>query len=218
MRKLAVAAIFCVAAGSIALAAAPPKSAKTPGQKAKTVKGHVKATRASNSPQTVGTVTYDTGTNAGFAPVSNGTNIGNRFNSNLGGPLLMTGSVSMLTFFPAGSAGYVTVFGPPTGGGAAPNLGSFQVLSLTPNTFNVAAIGPVNVGPDFLAGLWENGSAVRVGMDNMSVGAQGFHAFQLNTNFPGSGTGFTPNPTQNAMVRSTGNLVVPVELMNFSIH
>jgi hypothetical protein len=213
-KKLAIAVLMCVAAGSL-LAAAPPKLGK--GPKAKAVKGRVKAVRAKDAPHVVGTVTYDTGTNnAGFSSGS-GTNVGNRFNSALGAPLLNTGNVSALSIFPAGSAGYVTVFGPPNTMGTASNLGSFQFTGAAPAAFNVVGLPGIAVGPDFLAGVWQNGPSVAVGMDNLTVGGQGFHAFNLNTNFPGAGTGFAPIPTRNALVRATGNILVPVELMNFSV-
>lgn len=213
---LAVTAVALLAAGSLAIAAAPSKVGH--GPKAKAVKGRVQAKRASDAPHVVGTVTYDTGTNnAGFSSGA-GTNVGNHFNSALGGPLLMTGNVASLSIFPAGTGGYVTVFGPPNTMGTAANLGSFQFLGAAPAAFNVVALPGIPVGPDFLAGLWQNGSQVAVGMDNMTANGQGFHAFNLNTNFPGAGTGFTPIPSRNALVRAIGNILVPVELMNFQIN
>ena len=45
----------------------------------------------------------------------------------------------------------------------------------------------------------------------------GFHAFQLVTHYPGAGTGFAPVANRNTLIRAHGNIVVPVELMNFSI-
>ena len=222
MKRIAV-VLMCVAAGSLALAAAPAKGAKgakaVKGEKAKTVKGRGKAVRAgTRAPNVVGTVTYD-----GFSDVlvilgGSGINIGNRFNSNLGGPLLMTGQVSALTFYPAATSGYLTLFGPPNTMGTASNKGSFQFTGGAPGTFITFNLPNIAVGSDFLAGLW-NGPAGFGGVQLVpeTVGGQGFHAFRINTNSPGSGTGFAPIAGLNAIVRSTGNILVPVELMNFQV-
>jgi hypothetical protein len=224
-KKVALVATLFLTAGALTLgAAAPPRSQKEikakGALKAKGAKAHAKAVRAKDAPHVVGTVTYDTGAaNAGGWPGPQN-NVGNRFDSAAGGPLLMTGQVSMVTFFPvqAGGTGFVTLFGPPNGGGSASNLGSIQVSGPIANTFNIVNVGNIAVGPDFLAGAWQllPGTLVN-GMDNMSVGGQGFHAFGCNTNFPGACTGFVTVPGQNALVRSTGNILVPVELMNFQV-
>lgn len=215
-KKLAVGLVMCMAAASLASSAPAKPRLKKPGQKL--THAPVKGNRASRAPHVVGTVTYDTGANnAGFFPQTAGLNIGNRFNSDMGGPLLMTGQLTMATFFPQAATGFITVFGPPNSMGSAANFGSFLISGLAPGTFNSANVGPAAVGPDFLAGAWLNGSSVGIGMDNMTVGGQGFHAFQAVTHFPGSATGFAPIPSRNTLVRATGNILVPVELMNFSV-
>jgi hypothetical protein len=213
---VAVIALAALVAGSVTFAVAAPKrltSAKD--AKGKAAKGKVKARHG--GPNVVGTIVYDTGVpNAGFHPGPKN-NAGNRFNSDMGGPLLMTGQLTMIAFFPnVSGTGFVTAFGPPDGAGVAPNLGSFGVSGIVPNQFNTVSVGAIPVGPDFLAGAWET-TTLRQGMDNMSVAPQGFHAFDLNTNFPNSGTGFAAIPGQNALVRATGNILVPVELMNFQV-
>jgi hypothetical protein len=215
-KKLAVGLVMCMAAASVASSAPARPRLKSPSQKLAhpAVKGH----RAVHAPHAIGTVTYDTGANnAGFFPQTSGLNIGNRFNSDMGGPLLMTGQLTMATFFPQAATAFITAFGPPNSMGTAANFGSFLISGLIPGTFNSANIGPAAVASDFLAGAWLNGSSVGVGMDNMSVSAQGFHAFQLVTHFPGAGTGFAPIANRNTLVRATGNIIVPVELMNFSV-
>jgi hypothetical protein len=215
-KKLAVGLVMCMAAASLASSAPAKPRLKSPNQKLlhPAVKGH----RAARVPHVVGTVTYDTGANnAGFPPPTGGLNIGNRFNSDMGGPLLMTGQLSRATFFPQTGTAFITVFGPPNSMGSAANFGSFLFSGLAPGTFNTGAFGPVAVGGDFLAGAWLNGGSVNIGMDNMSVSGQGFHAFQAVTHFPGSCTGFTPIPNRNTLVRAHGNIIVPVELMNFSV-
>ena len=216
-KKIAVIAVLAVAAGSLTWAAGTPKrSQQQLAAKQKAAKGKVRAARA---PQVVGTVVYDTGApNAGFHPGVPKNNAGNRFNSDMGGPLLMTGQVTMAAIFPDRTgSGFVTIFGPPNGAGSAVVLLSYAVSGMAQSAFNTATFPPVGVGPDFLAGAWET-SSLHQGMDNMSVAPQGFHAFDLITHFAtGVGTGFAAIPGQNALVRATGNILVPVELMNFQI-
>jgi hypothetical protein len=43
----------------------------------------------------------------------------------------------------------------------------------------------------------------------------GFHGMQINF-AGGTGTGFSTIAGENMMVRATGDILVPVELMNFS--
>jgi hypothetical protein len=214
-KKIAVIALLSVAAGSLTWAAATPKRNQQLAAKAKAARGKVKAGQA---PRLIGTVIYDTGMpGAGFhqGPKNNA---GNRFNSDMGAALLMTGQVTMAAIFPnVSGTGFVTIFGPPDGAGNAAVLVSSLVTGMVGNAFNTVTLAPVGVGPDFLAGAWET-TVLHQGMDNMSVAPQGFHAFDLNTNFSiGLGTGFAPIAGQNALVRAGGNILVPVELMNFQI-
>jgi hypothetical protein len=191
---------------------------KVEGTRSRSRTAGARVARAIPKPRIIGTITYDTGANnAGFFPPTAGITVGNRFNSDMGGPLAMTNEITQLTFFPQAPTAYLTVFGPPNAGGTAPNLSTILLTGLAPGTFNYAFIGtPIPVGSDFLVGAWLNGGSVGIGMDNMTMSGQGFHAFQLVTNFPGPGTGFQAVPNRNALLRATLP-PIPVELMNFSV-
>lgn len=220
-KKIALIAMVSFVAGSVAIAAPKLNKERQAAKAAKIAnsksKAKAKAVRRAGAPNVVGTVTYDTGVNnAGFHPGPKN-NAGNRFNSDMGAGLLMTGQLSQIAVFPKTTYGFVTAFGPPDGAGNAIVLSSIFFSGAAPSAFNTINVG-IGVGPDFLVGAWEIHPTIQVGMDNMSVGGQGFHAFDLNTNFSiGLGTGFAPIAGQNALVRATGNILVPVELMNFQV-
>ena len=171
--------------------------------------------------QVVGTVQYDTGVNVGFHPDVGQRVVGNRFNSDMGGPLLMTGMVTMATLFPQ-NAGFqsLSICGAPNGTTAM--VLAFFSANLIANQFNAVTLTPaVTVGPDFLGlfiGFYGGTPAGLLGMDDMiNPGQVGFHAM--------SGTyvgGMTVNnlatvPNRNAMFRATGDILVPVELMDFKL-
>jgi hypothetical protein len=175
-------------------------------------------------PEFFGTVTYDTGTNAGFHPDgSSGANlnrtVGNRFNSALGGPLLMTGMVTMLTAFPASSGGLsVSIASTPTPGNTATVL-AFINANLMAGAFNAIPIA-ATVPPDFLGifvGTFNgNNPAGLLGMSDMQNVNQGYHAIQAFY-AAGAQTMIEVVPNRNAMIRATGDILVPVELMDFKI-
>ena len=185
----------------------------------------VEAKIVPDAPEVLGTITYDTAVNAGFHPdVPVGSpnlnrTVGNRFNSALGGPLLMTGMVTMLTLFPASNAlASFSIAGPPSAGGSAPVI-VFASATLMANQFNSVPIA-ATVGTDFLGvflGIY-NGTnpAGLVGMSDMQNLGQGYHAVQAFYAL-GSQTMIQTVPNRNAMVRATGDILVPVELMEFKI-
>ena len=77
---------------------------------------------------------------------------------------------------------------------------------------------PVAVGADFMAGQYVGSfdGPDQAGLRAASVAGQGFHAHQMN--FVGTiATGVVPLPGQNSMFRATGNILMPVELMDFQI-
>jgi hypothetical protein len=175
----------------------------------------------------VGTVQYDTGTNAGFHPDgANGGNlnrtVGNRFNSALGGPLLAAGTVTMLTVFPAnGGTQSVSI------GSAPSTMGTVMVFDyLTANLmagqFNAITVAPaVNVTADFvglfLGAFGTTQAAGLLGMSDMATMGQGYHALEGFYLSGMIGTMFQTVPNRNAMLRATGNILTPVELMDFKI-
>ena len=178
------------------------------------------------TPHVVGTIVYDTGVNIGFHPDAIGNfnrTVGNRFNSALGGPLLMTGMVSRLTVFPANDGFQsVSIAGAPTTMNTAMVL-VFLNVEMMANQFNAIAFNPnVTVGPDFLGiflGVFGSHQPVGLlGMSDMENLGQGFHAFQaFYANTGGVQTMIQALPNRNAMLRATVDVFVPVELMEFRI-
>jgi hypothetical protein len=176
------------------------------------------------APQLIGTVTYDTGVNAGFHPdsASPGQNrvVGNRFNSALGEPLLMTGMVSFLTVFPANTGPQsVSLVTPPTTMGTAMVL-DFVTAPLIAGQFNSVPFPAVAVGPDFLGmflGTFGTAHAAGLlGMSDMATMGQGYHAVQAFY-LAQMVTSIEVVPNRNAMLRATGDILVPVELMEFEV-
>jgi hypothetical protein len=221
--------VFVVAAlvlsGDGSRAADPSPKARDSARrvKAKVVRGA--ETPSAPSSELLGRITYDTGINAGFHPdsVSGGNvdhTVGNRFNSALGGPLLMTGMVWNITVFPANSGPQsVSIADAPTTMGTAEVL-AFMNVSLQANNFNVIELDEsVWVGPVFLGlfigqfGSFQNGL---LGMSDMSTMWQRFHAVHA---FYADGlqTMIEVVPRQNAMLRVTVDVLAPVELMDFRI-
>jgi hypothetical protein len=177
------------------------------------------------APQVVGTVTYDTATNVGFHPDTPNAPkhrvVGNRFNSALGGPLLATGMVSFLTVFPANNGPQsASIALPPNASGTAMVL-DFVTAPLVAGQFNqVPFVPPVTVGPDFLGmflgtfGTFH--AAGLLGMSDMATMGQGYHAVQAFYIGQMVST-IEVVPNRNAMLRATGNILMPVELMEFRI-
>ena len=169
-------------------------------------------------------IRYDTGVNAGFHPDSFGGNlnrvVGNRFNSALGGPLLMSNRVFSLTVFPANSGlQSVSVASGPTSMGTAMVL-DFLAANMVANQFNTVQFSPpVFVGPEFLGlflGTFGSTQPVGlVGMSDMGTQGQGFHAIE-GFYLQGLATMLAPVPNRNAMLRARID-VFPVELMDFEI-
>ncbi len=177
------------------------------------------------APQLIGTVTYDTAVNVGFHPDSPSAAqnrvVGNRFNSALGGPLLMTGMVSFLTVFPANNGPQsVSIAAPPTTMGTAMVL-DFVTAPLVAGQFNSVPFTPaITVGPDFLGfflGTFGTAHAAGLlGMSDMATMGQGYHAVQ-GFYFAQMATMIEVVPSRNAMLRATGDILVPVELLDFEV-
>jgi hypothetical protein len=179
------------------------------------------AKRGRTSDNLIGTITYDPGAPAdAFASEPGGNNIiANRFNSALGGPL-RPGNLTGVTFFPGVVQGtaVVSVLGAPVGGNAT-IIGVTYLVGVVGNTFNTVNVGPFAVPADFMAGQYVGafGGTDQAGLRNASVAGQGFHAQQMNFVGTNTATAVVPLPGQNVMFRATGNLLVPVELMDFQV-
>jgi hypothetical protein len=169
----------------------------------------------------IGTITYEPGAPADtfMSEPGGNNNIANRFSSALGGPI-RPGNLTGVTFFPGivSATAIVSVMGPPVGGNAT-IIGITYLLGIVGNTFNTVAVGPFAVGADFMAGQYVGGFAGtdQVGLRSASVNGQGFHGHQMNFVGTNTATGVVPLPGQNVMFRATGNILVPVELMDFQV-
>lgn len=172
-----------------------------------------------------GTIQYDPGAPADSLLGQTGPSvtIGNRFNSANGQPLA-PGTVTFLSFYMANhifGPGVGVFWGPPTGGGGASAiLRSFNLTPITNNTFNAFFLPLlVPVPSDFLVGLYlpsGPAGAGQLGMRSVTTNGQGFHAAQISWN-GGAGTNYGPITGQNAMLRVAGNMVIPVELLEFEV-
>lgn len=219
MKKTALTAACLMVLGSIPVAQAAESGRANARKATSRVVGAV--------PEVLTTIVYDTGINAGFHPdVPAGSpnlnrTVGNRFNSFLGGPLVMTGMVSMLTVFPAnGGAQSVSIASAPTPGNTAMVL-DYINANMVANQFNAVNVAPpVTVGPDFLGIFLGAFTATQpaglLGMSDMQTMAQGYHAFQAFYVAGGLQTMIEVVPNRNAMLRATGD-PLPVELIDFKI-
>jgi hypothetical protein len=218
VKKAALVAVGLVLSGS---SGPIVDAAERPGRGSRTAKARI----VPAVPEIVGTITYDTGVNVGFHPDSpmaaQNRVVGNRFDSHLGEPLLMTGMVSFITVFPANNGPQsVSIALPPNTMNTAMVL-DFVNAPMMAGAFNqVPFVPPITVGPDFLAtflgtfGTFH--AAGLLGMSDMATMGQGYHAVQAFY-FAGMATMIEVVPSRNAMLRVTGNLLFPVELLDFRI-
>jgi len=176
-----------------------------------------------DAPNGTGTVQYDPGAPADGLLGQQGPSatVGNRFSSRNGNPL-STGSVSGLSFYVANASlagGLAVLWGPPTGGGGAPAIGSFTVGTMASTGFHAVTFTAIPVGNDFLAGLYVNSgqpSRGQVGLRSASTNGQGFHGMQISFG-GGAGANYASLAGQNSMFRASGTVIVPVELMEFDV-
>lgn len=213
--------------GLVAVVAAAALGAATVGAAERPDRGARKAGAqvVPTVPEVTKTITYDTGVNVGFHPDSGvaalNRVVGNRFNSINGGPIVGTAMITRLTVFPANTGPQsVSIANPPNTMNTAMVL-DFVTAPLQASVFNsVQFIPAVTVGPDFL-GLFlgtfgTNHGAGLLGMSDMSTMGQGYHAVQAFYS-AGMATMIEVVPARNAMLRATGDIVWPVELMDFRV-
>ncbi len=158
-------------------------------------------------PDDVGTVIYDTGAPADLFPDGGGDleSGANHFDTQLGNPLI-GGTVYAISFYLGPNAVTFMSF---TIWPNPPVSSAFFGVSVTPGAFNAFSFAPVAVDTNFFAG-----AGSMVGFVNASTQGQGFHGGQLNW---GTFDTFDPVTGANAMVRITGDIIVPVELMHFQV-
>lgn len=161
-----------------------------------------------------GTIQYDDGVATG-TPTGDSHCWGNQFNSAMGSSVNASGSVTGVQFYMAAVTGnaFVSVYGPVAGATAA-QLTSVSVPAAAGWNTHTFTAALNYTGSSFLAGVWYfGGDSVAVGTG--TTGGQGLHGMHINDG--AVGTGFTAPGTFNALVRASGNVLVPVELMSFSV-
>ena len=180
----------------------------------------VRAQRPSSAPEGTGTIQYDPGApnDTILASTVPSRVFGNIFNSRSGSPL-SPGTVTQVSFYAANTGGNMTsaiVRIAPLGGAPFTTL---AVTSPAIDAFNAVPVS-VAVGPSFFVGVDGLRSATGGGFSGVPVGGrsasyagQGFHGVRRT---PGGVPSVTLSGI-NAMVRASGNIVIPVELLEFEI-
>jgi len=190
--------------------------------------------------KSLGTIAYDTGGISGYTPNYVGRSLwGNLFDSNQGVNPLAPGTISSI-FWCQGVPGLSPVRSPylafvVVAPNVNPTAGTFAALqgipypAMTSNgCFSLTGLS-INVGPAFIAGLSNAtslGSGLYAGMawDANTLGGQGFHGVRAGL-AAGPPWGFAPITAppisfpqpRNAVVRVSGNIVVPIELLDFHV-
>ena len=196
--------------------AAHPEVATT-GSPVRALDTPVQAPRVKNT-RAMGTIYYDDGVQTHFPGVSSFC-YGNQFDT-FGGanPVMVSGSVTAMSFFMVAGAGtdnvFVSVFGPVSGTAASVLTSASIPLTAGSNAWNNHVFAtPVNYpGSSFLAGIWYIAGDT-VGLASGTTGGQGYHGMWINDVV---GTQFALLSTINGMVGASGD-VLPVELMTFTV-
>lgn len=232
MKRLVVLACVCgVVLGAVTLLAAdrqkpaekiaiegvdnPPMDHASPAVRTLETAVQTKAPKS----RVVGTIAYDLGT-VTATPGAQSFCYGNQFNTAAGVPVNASGSITQVNFFMISGAGsdnvFFSVFGP-VSGTVAPVLTSTSIPAPNSNGWNTYTFAsPITyTGPSFLAGVWAYGSGDSVGLGSGTAAGQGYHAMVINDV---SGNSFATIPSLNALVRASGNVLVPVELMSLSVN
>ncbi len=158
-------------------------------------------------------ISYHSGTLAPSTAASN--MVGNRFNTISGAAVPTSGSITGFTAdmaVVAGTNAFFSMFDQIAGTTANLITSATQPMASGFNDVTLAT-GLSYVGSEFLAGVWVGGGDT-INVATGTVGAQGFHAVQINDIV---GTALATISNMNAAIGVRGNPPVPVELMNFSI-
>ncbi len=160
-----------------------------------------------------GSIQYDPGAPADAFPPSNlpTTWWGNLFNSANGLPL-SAGTITQISVY-IGQIRTLDAFKIVNVGSTfatAPGLNATASYAFAVGTpyINSSSV----VGTQFFAGMIVGGLFDQVGLRSATTNGQGFHGLQRS--FNGNST---PLPGLNAMVRVRGNVVIPVELLEFEV-
>jgi hypothetical protein len=165
---------------------------------------------ASIVPGGTGTVQYDPGAPADTL-LSDTTNIffGNLFDTASGNPLDFPGTLTQVSWYQGSLALAAVLLAQPGG----PSSYFVFATGGVPSAFNALTFSHV-VNGSFFGGMGAvPGLIASVGARSASYNSQGFHGRQRNAN------GSVSNSLQglNVMFRATGNVVIPVELLEFDV-
>ncbi len=162
-----------------------------------------------------GTIQYDDGVFSSGPSVGSQC-YGNRFDTAGGSPLLASGSVTQVQFYMSvvsGTAAFVSFLGG-IGGGTPVTVYESATHPAITGTWNTDNVGPINyTGASFLAGIWYGGGDAGALGGGTNAG-QGIHGMFINDI---AGTGYVALDSTNALLRVTGDVLLPVELMSMSI-
>ncbi len=168
-----------------------------------------------------GTIAYDSGI-FGVCCRTNRT-IGNQFDTALNpagtaiSPVSMSGSISAISFHMihvGGGAVFLSLYDNVTGT-MADLITSISVPAAPGSNYVRFPIPIPYSGSSFLAGIWQfTPTSDTLAVATGTLGGQGFHGMSINAIV---GTGFTTLASLNAAVRTHGDIVTPVELLNFEV-
>lgn len=173
--------------------------------------------------QAVGAIVYDD--NVPMTTFGGGAIIGNRFNTAVGNPVLVSGTVATVQAvvvqgpaFTTSSAGFV-LEGPQTVGGSAFAIfSSFTGATGVTDTVTFTGIGAGYTGSSFLVlfGDFANSYVPAFGTGtNLGQGHHGIVGYTGGMG-PNITSTFDFGGTRNGLVRATGN-ILPVELLSFDV-
>ncbi len=195
----------------------------------------VRANRVSGAVEGTGTVQYDTGSpTMNITGTSSAAYVGNLFDTRNGQPL-SSGTVTRLSWYQGagcpppycggeeeGLSGYYAFIGVFLNPGAATGAAAF-LATVNQYAFNSISVSvTVSGSPNFFVGLnlFPGGEPLRgpalfgsVGAVTATTNGQGFHGHQRDW----TGNNSAPLTATNAVVRATGSIIIPVELLEFEV-
>lgn len=173
-------------------------------------------TVSGNHPLDLGGIIYDDGSVDGTLGVSSVT-VGNQFDTSNGNPLTASGTIFSASIYWAsvsGTAAFLSIYDQQAGTSANVLLSSSLPAATGFVGYSGLSVG--YVGNSFLLGGWQPAATASdiVGVSSGTTNGQGFHGMTINDI---SGTGFNRPGTFNMVGGASGNIIIPVELMDFEI-
>lgn len=209
---------------AVGLMAASIQAQPTPQEVLKRLKNEppIPARHVSGKPEGLGTVQYDPGApaDAFLSGLTPSFLFGNRFDTRNGSPLSFPGTATGISWYQGASGFFPTalalLYALPLGAyspasGVSVGSVSFFAFNSVPVAWPVASSRFVGIRAQASPG--GAGYFGSVGMRSASYNSQGFHGIRRTFN----GAVSNNLPGQNVMVRVTGDIIIPVELLEFEI-